>query len=342
MGINLTPVVVRHPINLEALRGKLLAVDAPTELYQFLALIRGPDGTPLQDRQGRITSHLVGLMFRTTRLVFEYDIRPVFVFDGAPPPLKQRVLAARAAAKAQAQRQYSEARQAGDWRRAWSKAVMTAHLSAPLIADAKRLLTVLGLPYVEAPSEAEAQAAHMAQRQSVWAAASKDYDALLFGAPRLARFVSIGGTEFLPSKGGARPVEPEVIHLDECLACWGVTREQLVDAAILVGTDFAPGIKGIGPKGALALVRKHKHLEGLPSELRAQLPAHYPEVRNFFLHPPVRDDYAVTYGEPDEAELQRFLVDDHDFSPERVRVVVERMRRVKARGAQTALSRWMG
>jgi flap endonuclease-1 len=218
---------------------------------------------------------------------------------------------------------------------------MTAHLSTSLLADAKRLLTLLGLPYVEAPSEAEAQAAHMAQQKSVWAAASKDYDALLFGAPRLARFVTIGGTEFLPTKGIARSVEPELINLEECLASWGVTREQLVDAAILVGTDFAPGMKGVGPKRALALVRKHIHLEALPSEFRAQLPAHYPAMRDFFLHPPVRDDYVIRYGEPDEAELTHFLVDDRNFSPERVRVVVERMHRVKARGAQTALSGWM-
>lgn len=100
------------------------------------------------------------------------------------------------------------------------------------------LLRLMGLPVVQAPSEGEAQAAHMARSGAVWAAASKDYDSLLFGAPRLVRFLTISGKEFLPSAGTFRPITPEVIDLDRMLLAFDITREQLVDVGILVGTDF--------------------------------------------------------------------------------------------------------
>src|SRR2546428_12142680 len=89
MGVPLTPIVVRHPTNLEALRGRSVAIDGNLELYQFLSIIRTRDGRPLEDSKGRITSHLNGMAFRTTRLIADYDIRPVFVFDGPPPELKR-------------------------------------------------------------------------------------------------------------------------------------------------------------------------------------------------------------------------------------------------------------
>src|SRR2546427_5586709 len=112
----------------------------------------------------------------------------------------------------------------------------------------------MGLPVVDAPSEGEAQASHLATKGSVWAAASRDYDCLLFGTPRLVRFLTISGKEFLPSKGAFRAITPELIDNTVLLDHYRITREQLVDMAMLVGTDFNEGIQGIGPKKALKLV----------------------------------------------------------------------------------------
>src|SRR5205823_576386 len=173
-GVYLTPVVLRHPTTLEALRGHTVAVDGNLELYQFLSIMRTRDGTPLQDSHGRITSHLNGLVFRTTRLVADYDIRPVFVFDGPPPDLKREEIRKRREAREKSEREYHAAIAAGDRQTAWSKAVMTSRLTRPMVEEAKILLGLLGIPSIQAPSEGEAQAAFLARRGDVWAAGSKD------------------------------------------------------------------------------------------------------------------------------------------------------------------------
>src|SRR5262244_2520955 len=95
MGVNLTPIIIKEPLRLTDLRGRRLAVDGNGELYQFLALIRLRDGTPLRDSSGRITSHLNGLFYRTTRLIADHALRLVFVFDGAPPSRKAQEIAKR-------------------------------------------------------------------------------------------------------------------------------------------------------------------------------------------------------------------------------------------------------
>src|SRR4029077_15929800 len=135
---------------------------------------------------------------------------------------------------------------------AYSKATMTSRLTREMVGEARELLRLMGLPTVQAPPEGEAQAAHRAAVSSdVWAAASKDYDSLLFGAPRLVRFLTISGKEFLPSRGAFRAIVPEADVVALLLDGWRISREGLVDLAILVGSDFNDGIKGIGPKKAL-------------------------------------------------------------------------------------------
>jgi len=317
MGVILTPIVQPKQIALAELAGKTIAVDAHGDLYQFLALIRLRDGTPLQDSQGRVTSHLSGLFFRTTRLIAEHGVKLVFVFDGAPPPEKQAELARRRAVKAEFEKAREEALERGDLEGAYSKATMTSKLTREMAAEARELLGLLGLPVVQAPSEGEAQAAHMARRGDVWAAASKDYDTLLFGAPRLLRFLGISGKEFLPSKGQFRPVLPEVIELEAQLAAWGIMREGAIDLALLIGTDFNDGVRGIGPKKALALVRKHQRIEAMPDEIREAI-GDVDALRRIYLSPAVADDYAIKFSEPDRDGVVRFLCDERQFSRERV------------------------
>jgi len=340
MGVNLTPIIVKKIVNLEDLKGKSLAVDANNVLYQFLSLIRTPDGTPLMDLKGNITSHLVGLMFRSTRLIHDYGIKLVFVFDGKPPQLKDKEIEKRREARRKAISEWEEAVKMGDYATAWSKAVMTSRLTKPLIEDAKKLLEFLGIPYFQAPSEGEAQTAHMAIRGDVWASNSRDYDSILFGAPRLVRYVTISGKEFLPSKGVARPLEPEIISLNELLSHHRITREQLVDLAIMIGTDFNEGIEEVGPKTALRLIREHGKLENLPENLKSKLPAKYDEVRNIFLKPKVSDDYRIEWGNLREDELYEFLCDQRGFSKQRVETVIQRMKKFYSNQAQTGLGKW--
>jgi flap endonuclease-1 len=324
VGVVLTPIVEPRKLAIADLRGQSLAIDGNGELYQFLALLRLPDGTPLSDASGRITSHLSGLFFRTTRLLAEQALRPVFVFDGAPPVLKAAEIGRRRAVKAVFERQRHEALARGDRQAAFAKATMTSRLTREMVDEARELLRLLGIPTVQAPSEGEAQAAHMARGGRVWAAASKDYDTLLFGAPRLLRFLTLSGKEFLPSRGTFRPVTPELLTLDEELARWGITREGLIDLAILVGTDFNPGVRGIGPKKALALVQQYRSIDDMPASIRDQAGGDVEAIRRLYREPDVTDDYSIDAREPDCDGVVRFLCDERQFSRQRVGDALDR------------------
>ena len=324
MGVLLTPIVVKDPLTLAELRGRQLAVDANGELYQFLALIRLPDGTPLKDSQGRITSHLSGLFFRTTRLIADFGMRLAFVFDGRPPAEKAAEISRRRAVRERYEAEADAARQAGNLVRAYSKSTMTSRLTSEMIADAKELLRLMGLPVVQAPSEAEAQAAHMARRGDVWAAASKDYDALLFGTPRLLRFLTISGREFLPAQRSFRPITPELIDVPRMLDALGITQAQLIDLGLLVGTDFHPGVNGIGPKKALALVKRHGAIDDMPSKVRDAFGVDLNRLRQIYLEPEVHDDYNVETGRCDVDGVIHFLCDEHAFGRDRVMAALER------------------
>lgn len=324
MGVPLTPIIIKRTLALDDLRGKRLAVDANGELYQFLALIRLRDGSPLQDSHGRITSHLSGLFYRTTRLITDYGIELVFVFDGKPPALKAAEIARRRSIKERYEAEHAAALESGDLAKAYSKATMTSRLTREMTAEAQELLRLMGIPVVQAPAEGEAQASHMAASGTVWAAASKDYDCLLFGAPLLLRFLTISGKEFLPSKGSFRPITPELIESKSLLAHYNLTREQFVDAAILVGTDFNDGIKGIGPKKAIKLIASCGSIENLPSDIRDALGPDVSQIRDLFLQPEVTDDYSITFTAPDREGIVRFLCEEREFSRERVTAAIDR------------------
>ena len=239
------------------------------------------------------------------------------MFDGTPPSLKAGEIARRRDVKASFERARDDALARGDTAAAYAKATMTSRLTREMVGEARELLRLLGVATVQAPSEGEAQAAHMAGSGRVWAAASKDYDTLLFGAPRLLRFLTISGKEFLPSQGTFRPLTPELLTLDDQLAAWKITRAGLIDMAILIGTDFNAGIHGIGPKKALGLVQKHGSIEAMPATIRDAVGDAEP-VRRIYLEPAVTDDYAIDAGEPDVDGVVRFLCDERQFSRPRV------------------------
>jgi flap endonuclease-1 len=323
VGVVLTPIIDKESIGLERLRNRTLAVDGHGELYQFLALIRLRGGTPLRDGSGRVTSHLSGLFFRTTRLIAEYGLRLVFVFDGRPPARKAAALEKRRAVKRRFEEEHAAALARGDLAEAYSKATMTSRLTREMVEEARELLRLLGVPTVQAPAEGEAQAAHMARAGIVWAAASKDYDTLIFGAPRLVRFLTISGKEFLPSQGTFRPITTEIIDLERQLATWQMTREQLVDLAILIGTDFNEGVKGVGPKKALALVREHGRIEAMPKQIREAV-GDVEEVREIYLHPDVTEDYTIEFRAPERDRVIEFLCEERQFGRDRVSAALDR------------------
>ena len=344
MGVNLRSIVPKTQVKLEDLSGKIIAVDAYNALYQFLSIIRQPNGTPLKDNTGKVTSHLSGLLYRTSNLV-ELGIKPIYVFDGTPPVLKREEIQRRQQLKVEAAVHYEKAIARGDTVKARMFAQATTSLRDYMKEDAHRLLDLMGLPWVQAPSEGEAQAAHMARRKDADYCASQDYDSLLFGAPMLLRNVTVSGRRKLPSKNIYIDVVPEIVVLDSVLKECGITYDQLIDVGILIGTDFNPdGIKGLGPKTALKLVKEHGTLKNaLPHIKNAEFP-HPPEkIREIFLHPKVSDAYTLEWKEPNVEGILDFLVREKDFSEVRVRKAVEKMHEgTKQLKGKTTLEKWFG
>lgn len=344
MGVNLRAIVPKTVAKLEDLSGKSIAIDAYNALYQFLAIIRQPDGTPLKDSTGKITSHLSGLLYRTSNLV-KMGIKPIYVFDGIPPGLKEIEIKRRMKAKEEAFVKYEQALAKGKVEEARMYAQATSRLKDYMEEDSKRFLSLMGIPWIQAPSEGEAQAAHITRQGDSDYCASQDYDSLLFGAPKLIRNVTVSGRRKLPGKNVYINVVPEVVELSNVLKECGITYEQLIDVAILIGTDFNPdGIKGLGPKTALKLIKEHENLENaLPHLKNAEFPAEPQRIREIFLHPKVRADYKLEWKELDMEGVVDFLCREKDFSEDRVRKALEKMQEgIKKLKGRTTLEKWFG
>jgi flap endonuclease-1 len=333
LGVDLADIIPEQTITLESLSNKTLAVDAYNTLYQFLAIIRQPDGTPLKDRSGRITSHLSGLLYRTSNLA-EKGIKLAFVFDGKPPELKEMEIRRRRIIKQEATLRYGEALREGKLEEARTYAQATSSLKDMMVDDSKTLLDALGIAWIQAPSEGEAQAAYMASKGEVWAVASQDHDSLLFGAPRMIKNLAITGRRKLPRRNAYVEVEPKVVDLAMVLEELSLTREQLIDAGILIGTDFNPdGVKGIGPKTAVKLLQEHGTLEKImASNPEIAIPG-VGKIREIFLKPAVTNNYSLKWSEPNTEKVVQFLCGERDFSEDRVRKALSRMSSTKTQPA---------
>ena len=344
MGVNLRGLIPKTTTDFKTLSGKTIAIDAYNALYQFLAIIRQPDGTPLKDNSGRITSHLSGLFYRTTKLV-QMGVKVAYVFDGIPPALKEAEIKRRAKVKAEALVKYENAIKEGKMDQARSYAQMTSKLKDYMPDDSKRLLTKLGVPWIQAPSEGEAQAAYITMKGDADYCGSQDYDSLLFGAKALVRNVTISGRRKLPRKNIYVEVVPEIMKLDHVLKELDVTREQFIDIAMLIGTDFNPeGVKGIGPKTALKLIKKSGSIEELLPELKdATFPVEPRKIREIFLSPKVTDNYKLEWKQPDINGVVDFLCNERDFSEDRVSRALKKMTEgIKEAKSKTTLESWFG
>ena len=345
MGVDLKDLIperaVRQINDLRELSGKIIAIDAYNALYQFLAAIRQPDGTPLMDSKGRVTSHLSGLFYRTINLV-EAGIKPAYVFDGKPPEIKAEEIARRSMAKQKAEERLRIARERGDEEEMRKYAQATSRLSNEMVESSKKLLSYMGIPWVQAPSEGEAQAAYMAMKGIVWATASQDYDSLLFGSPRLVRNLTVSGKRKLPGREIYVEIKPEVIDLNTLVKTLEITREQLIDIAILIGTDFNPdGVEGIGPRKAYSLIRSYGSIERVLKILPgARFPIDPAEIKSFFLNPPVSEVPRIEWRHPDRERVIELLVEEYEFSRDRVENNLERLSKAISRTATRGLDKW--
>ncbi len=320
MGVKIGELFREEKIGFEDLHDRIVVIDAYNVLHQFLASIRQRDGTPLKNSKGEITSHLSGLFQRTANLV-DARIRPVFSFDGKPHPLKSKTLEERQKRKEQAEKEYIEAIKKGDLKTARLKAQQTSRLTDKIVQQSKDLLNALGIPWIQAPMEGEAQASYMVKKGDAYAVGSQDYDCLLVGSPILVRNLTSSDKRKLPGKSAYSKVYPKQIVLKENLDIMGITHKQLVDMAILIGTDFNDGIPGIGPKKSLQLIKKNGNLEKVLSVIDVKnLPNsdEIEEVRKIFLKPDITDEYNLEWPGVDNERVLKILCDEHHFKRERV------------------------
>ncbi len=335
MGINIAALLPKTELKIDDLKGKKIAIDAFNALYQFLSSIRQPDGTPLMDSEGKITSHLQGLLSRTTNLMSQ-GIQLAYVFDGIPPKLKLKEQQERRQHKEEADINYHTATEDEDVDAMAKYARQSSRLTQEMIYESKELLHALGLPVIEAPSEAEAQAAFMCARNDVWATASQDADALLFGTPRLLRNLTLSQKRKLP---GGRYVITflELIELSHVLRALQLTHDQLIVLGILVGSDFnIGGIKGIGPKKAIKLLTEEPDFDTIFKKLNA--PFDWKEIYDIFKHIPTTRDYTLQWKPIDEEKINEILVEQHQFSKERVQNTLEKIKILQKEKTQKGLS----
>lgn len=339
MGVNLGDIIPKKEIELVELSGKRIAIDAYNQIYQFLSIIRDRfTGEPLKDSKNRITSHLSGLLYRTSNLL-EVGIRPVFIFDGEPPEFKQAVIEGRREAREEAKKKWEEAVAKGEPAMRFAQAA--SKMTDYMVESSQHLLDYMGIPWIQAPSEGEAMCAHLCKRGAVYATGSQDADALLFGSPLLVRNLSITGRRKVPKKETYIEVKPELIDLSRMLKEIGITQEQLIIIGILVGTDYAPGVKGVGTKTALKIVKEQKTLEATIAEVGWDADILPEKIYNFFLKPPITNKYKMEWKPADVDSLREFMIAEHDFSRDRVEKVIERLEKAQTTGTQSSLKGWL-
>ncbi len=342
MGVQISGIIPKTEIELETLSGKKIAIDAYNTLFQFLSIIRHRDtGDPLRDSKGRITSHLSGVFYRTIRLV-ETGIKPIFVIDGPPPDFKRKTLKERKNARAEAKENWKEAVRRGEKEKIMTYAQSAFEVTVDMVNEAARVLDAMGIPSLHAPSEGEAQAALIVQKGDAYAIGSQDIDSILFGSPRMVRNLSITGKRKIPNQQRWVEIKPELIELDKVLSELELTKEQLILLGILVGTDYNPGgIEGIGPKTGLDLVKEKPSLKGILEGVEWKFDTGPEKIYEFFLNPPVKEEYEIEWKEPNKEKIMKILVDEHDFSEDRIEKGVDRLIDAKKSGTQFTLTEWV-
>lgn len=326
MGVKLKDIIEPESINFKDLEGRTISIDAFNTLFQFLSTIRQRDGRPLCDENGNVTSHLSGILYRNSSMI-EKGIKPIYIFDGKAPELKSETQARRREIRDKAERTYKEALAKGDEEKARKFAMRSSKLSPEILESSKKLLTLMGIPYIEAKGEGEAQAAYLVANGDAYAVASQDYDCLLFGAKRVVRNLAVNS-----NLGNL-----EYYDLNRILRELDITREELIDMGILIGTDFCEGLKGIGAKTALKLAHKGQLKEKI-AELQKESDHDLDEVREIFLNHNVNTDYKIKWQKPEKDKIIEFLCYEHGFSEDRVSKASDKLKNLTS--SQKSLDAW--
>lgn len=343
MGLQISEIISRKEIEFKELKNKTIAVDAFNAIYQFLTTIRQPDGTPLKDSQGNITSHLSGLFYRNIRLILE-GIKLIYVFDGKPPELKERTRENRKEQKDLAKEKYEKAVDEEDIEAMGKYARSDVYLDEQKIKESKELLEAMGIAVLQAPGEGEAQASYLIKENKADAVASQDYDCLMFKAPKLIQNLSLSKTRKTIS--GFKEVFPQLIQLQEVLKELGINQEQLICIGIICGTDYNPGgIKGLGPKKSLKIVREYKTKEKIFNAIETEekfekykefLDFDWKEIYDEINNPNIEKNPKIIFPKINSEKIKQILL-RYEFSEERINSQLEKLNELKKQASQKTL-----
>ncbi|MHA1883631.1 MAG: hypothetical protein ACXAAI_10405 [Promethearchaeota archaeon] len=329
MGVKLHNIITRDKIDYQELAGKIIAIDAPNIImslfnFTFKNSSRINQGLIL-DRTQRPISHLYGLLYRIN-FFYSKKIFPLFCFDGKPSELKRMITKDQLKDFIFTQRWYAQAVQSGDKKEARNIALSKEYLWQNILKESKQLLGALGVPFIEAPSSAESQCAYLVKKKIATFSNSQDFDSLLFGAPRIIQNISKSLRRKVQGKWQYKKVTPLFINLKKNLRILGINQFQLVDMALMLQTDYFPGITGIGPKKALHLVKTHKNIETIIREekkrydftpLTSEL---IYKIRKLFLLPTVLQEFDTFYwNSPNNPSILSLLCREHHLNRERVK-----------------------
>src|SRR3989344_5550225 len=336
MGLQISDLVSKKQILFDDLENKKIAVDASQMLYQFLSSIRQQDGTPLMDKNGNVTSHLHGIITRVTNLM-QQKVKLAFVFDGKPPLLKVKEQEEREYRKQIAEEKLEKAKEEGNEELMLKYSKQTVRLKKEMSDETKELISALGLPVIQAPSEAEAQCAFICERNDVDFVGSSDYDSLLYGAPKVVRNLTLSSRRRLPS-GVYISVNPEVIELKKALDDLGINQDQLIVLGILVGTDYNNGVNKVGQKTALKLVKQYKNFDELFNKVKGDF--NWKQIYATFKNMPIIKNYKLSWNKPDVEKIKEILVERHDFNEERINKNLDRIINLKKNKSNESLNKW--
>ncbi len=341
MGLQISEIITKKELDFKDLKGKTLAVDAFNAIYQFLTTIRQPDGTPLKDSKDNVTSHLSGLFYRNMNLILQ-GIKLIYVFDGEPPKLKGKTHEKRREAKEAAKEKYEQAKADENIEDMGKYSRSEVYLDEKKIEESKKLLEAMGIAVVQAPGEGEAQASIISQNPDIYAVASQDYDCLMFKAPRLIQNLSLSRKR--KTATGYVDVQPQLIELKEVLNELEINQEQLICIGIICGTDYNPGgIKGLGPKKSLKIVKEYETKEAIFKALKEdeksekyEIDFDWQEIYNEIESPNTTKDTKIVFPKIDEEKIKEILI-KYEFSENRINSQLEKLEDLKKQRQQTTL-----
>ena len=325
---------------MESYFGRKIAIDASMHIYQFMAVVGRQGDQLLTNDAGEVTSHLLGMLYRTSRLL-EAGIKPVYVFDGKPPAMKGEELSRRSAARDSANQQLKEAKERGDAQAIEKFSKRTMRVTKEHNEECKRLLRLMGVPVIDAPCEAEAQCAELCKNGKVYSVATEDMDCLTFGTTKQSR-------NMMAPKSQKKDIQE--FDVQKVIEGLEVSMDQFIDICILCGCDYCGSIRGIGPKKSLELIKKHGSIEKVIEALdktKYTIPEPFPydQARTLFKQPevtPADQLPAFSWKSPDEEGLIAFLVQEKGFGQDRVESVIKKIKASRGKSTQGRLESFFG